>query len=70
MGAPTNLKVGYYMLKFIQDSTPRTITWNAVFKWDAGAPPVLSTAAGATDAISFFCDGTNMIGGTFVRGAA
>jgi hypothetical protein len=71
MGAPTNLLAGgEYVLKFTQDSTPRTITWNAVFKWDAGAPPVLSTDSGAIDIISFWSDGTNLYGGQFVRGAA
>ena len=71
MGAPTNLLVGgEYVLKFTQDSTPRTITWNSVFKWDAGVAPVLSTAAGAVDILSFWSDGTNLYGGLFVRGGA
>lgn len=72
MGAPTNLLAGgEYVLKFTQDpSVARTITWNAVFKWDAGAAPVLSTALSAIDIISFWSDGTNMYGGLFVRGAA
>lgn len=70
-GAPTNLQVGAsYVLKFTQDSTPRTITWNAVFLWDAGVAPVLSTVSGAIDVISFWSDGTNLYGGLFVRGAA
>jgi len=71
-GAPTNLKNGgNYVLKFTQDpSVARTITWNAVFKWDAGAAPVLSTTLSAVDILSFWSDGTNMYGGLFVRGAA
>mgnify|MGYP001594004931 CR=1 FL=1 len=72
MGAPTNLKVGTVILVINQDGTgSRTITsWNAVFKWTAGAAPVLSTAASAKDVLTFFCDGTNLHGGLFVRGSA
>lgn len=70
MAAPTNLSVRTFILKVIQDGTgSRTITWNSVFKWASGVPPVLSTAAGATDIISFFCDGTNLYG-SYIRGAA
>lgn len=71
MGAPSNLKVGTVILVVIQDGTgSRTITWNSVFKWTAGAAPVLSTAASATDVLTFYCDGTNLHGGLFVRGSA
>jgi hypothetical protein len=71
-GAPTNLRIGgNYVLRFTQDpAVARTITWDAVFKWDAGAAPVLSTALSAVDILSFWSDGTNMYGGLFVRGAA
>jgi len=70
MAAPTNLSVRTFILKVIQDGTgSRTITWNGVFKWASGVAPVLSTAAGATDIISFFCDGTNLYG-SYIRGAA
>jgi hypothetical protein len=70
MAAPTNLSVRTFILKVIQDGTgSRTITWNSVFKWASGVAPVLSTAAGATDIISFFCDGTNLYG-SYIRGAA
>ena len=71
MGAPSNLKVGTTVLEVVQDATgSRLITWNAVFKWSAGAVPVLSTAANAKDVLSFYCDGTNLIGGMFARGYA
>ena len=71
MNAPTNLNVGTLILVITQDGTgSRTVTWNGVFKWDAGTAPVLSTAASAVDVLSFFCDGTNLYGGLFVRGAA
>jgi hypothetical protein len=62
--APTNLKVGTYILRVYQDATgSRTITsWNAVFKWTAAVAPVLSTGANALDVITFFSDGTNLYG--------
>jgi hypothetical protein len=63
MAAPSNLKVGTYILHVIQDgSGSRTITWNSVFKWPAGIAPVLSTPAGRRDLFSFVCDGTNLYG--------
>ena len=69
--APTNMVVGAMVLKLTQDGTgSRTITWNSAFKWSAGTPPVLSTAANAVDIISFFSDGTNAYGTLALRGAA
>lgn len=63
MAAPTNLKVTTYILHVLQDATgSRTITWNSVFKWTAGAAPVLSTGAGKRDVFSFISDGTNLYG--------
>jgi hypothetical protein len=64
MAAPTNLKVGTYILRVYQDATgSRTITtWNSVFKWTAAVPPVLSTGANKLDIITFFSDGTNLYG--------
>lgn len=64
MAAPTNLVAGFtYIIRVIQDGTgSRTITWNAVFKWSVGSAPTLSTGAGKVDLISFYCDGTNLIG--------
>ena len=63
MGAPTNLKVGSYILHVIQDATgTRTLTWNSVFKWPAGVAPVLSSTANSRDIFSFVCDGTNLYG--------
>jgi hypothetical protein len=44
------------MITFIQDGTgSRTTVWNAIFKFPSGAPPALSTAAGAIDVLSFSC---------------
>jgi uncharacterized protein (DUF2141 family) len=63
IAAPTNLKVGTYILNIIQDATgSRTMTWNAVFKWTAGVAPPLTTTAAARDIFSFFSDGTNLYG--------
>jgi hypothetical protein len=63
MAAPTNLKVGTYILNVIQDATgSRTITWNSVFKWTAAVAPPLTTAANRRDVFSFFSDGTNLYG--------
>ena len=64
MGAPTNLKVGTYILHVVQDSGgSKTITtWNSVFKWPAGVAPTLTTTANARDLFSFVSDGTNLYG--------
>jgi hypothetical protein len=63
IGAPTNLKVGSYILHVLQDATgSRTLTWNAVFKWPAGVAPVLTTTASRRDTFSFISDGTNLYG--------
>jgi len=65
VAAPTNLKVGTYILHVYQDGTGgRTITtWNSVFKWPAGTAWVASnTSPNAHDVLSFVCDGTNLYG--------
>lgn len=62
MAAPT-MVVGSSALVVIQGGTGGyTITWNSVFDWPNGAPPLLSTAVGARDVISFLSDGTRMYG--------
>ena len=63
MAAPTNLKVGTYILHVIQGgSGSYTLTWNSVFKWPAGVAPTLTTTANRRDLFSFVCDGTNLYG--------
>ena len=63
VAAPTNLKVGSYILNVLQDGTGgRTLTWNAVFKWPAGVAPVLTATGNRRDLFSFVCDGTNLYG--------
>lgn len=55
--------VGTYILHVIQDATGgRTLSWGAMYKWPQGTAPVLSSAAGKHDIISFISDGTNMYG--------
>lgn len=59
----SNIKAGQSgTIRFIQDgSGSRTLpaTFNANFKFAAGAQPVLSTAAGAIDAMPYSCSATN-----------
>lgn len=63
MAAPSNLKIGNYILHVIQDgSGNRTITWNSAFKWTAGVAPELTTNANARDIVMFISDGTNLYG--------
>lgn len=68
MSAPTNLKKGTYILKVIQDGTgSRTLTWNALFKWSGGSAPTLTTTAGRTDVMTFYCDGTSLFGAAILN---
>jgi hypothetical protein len=63
VAAPTNAVVGSMILIVKQDGAGgRTLTWNSVFKWPGGVPPVLSSAANAIDVFSFVYDGTNFYG--------
>jgi hypothetical protein len=63
IAAPTNQKVGTYILRVIQGGTGSyTLTWNGNFKWTAQTAPVLSTAVGAVDIFTFFSDGSKMYG--------
>lgn len=63
IAAATNQKVGTYILRVVQDGTGgRTLTWNGNYKWTAQTAPVLSTAIGAVDIITFFSDGSKMYG--------
>ena len=63
MNAPSNLRVGTFILHVYQDGTgSRTLTWNSIFKWPAGVAPVLTTTANRHDIFSFICDGTNLYG--------
>jgi hypothetical protein len=63
IAAPTNQKVGTYILRVVQGGSGNyTLTWNGNFKWTAQTAPVLSTTAGAVDIFTFFSDGSKMYG--------
>jgi len=51
---------GFYSLLIIQDGTgSKTISWDTnVFKFNGGAPPILSTSPNARDILVFRSDGT------------
>lgn len=51
------------MVRFTQDSTPRTVAWPASFRWAGGTDGVISTGSGAIDvlAITTFDNGTTWI---------
>lgn len=67
---PINLVIGTYVLALVQDATgSRTVTWGTAWKFPGGVKPVLSTAPGAVDLMTFFSDGTNMYG-SYLRGMA
>lgn len=61
---PTNMQAGAtYILRVVQDSTgSRTLAYGANYAWPGGTAPTLSTAAGATDILSFYSDGSTMYG--------
>jgi len=61
---------GTYNLIVKQDATgSRIVTYATAVKWSAGAAPTLSTAANATDIVSFIYDGTTLFG-TALKGFA
>lgn len=62
VAAPTNLiPNAFYSIEVLQDATGgRTLSWNSIFKWNAGAAPTLSTGANARDYFTFRSDGTNL----------
>ena len=64
LNTPTNPQTGAtYILKLIQGASPSTVTWTAsIFKWPAGAAPVLSLVAAEVDIITLIYDGTNYYG--------
>lgn len=53
-----------FMVALVQDGTGgRLATWPANVKWSGATAPTLTTAAGKTDLLSFFCfDGANWLG--------
>jgi len=63
LNAPTNMVNGSRVsLRIIQDGAgTRTLAFNAAFLWPRALPPHLTTTAGASDLVTFYCDGTHMI---------
>ena len=57
---PGSGKGATLMIRITQDSTPRTVTWPASFKWAGGVAGAVSTGSGAVDllAITTFDNGT------------
>lgn len=52
-----------YSIKILQDAIgSRTLTYSPAIKWPGGTPPVLTTAANATDIITLYYDGVNYYG--------
>ncbi len=70
LGAPTNGQVGTWRYIIItQDGTgSRTLSYNAVYKRPGGSI-TLSTAAGAKDTLSIFCETTSIFH-TYLNGLA
>lgn len=64
LDTPSNMRAGYtYMLRVVQDGTgSRTLAYHADYLFPGGADPVLSTAAGAIDILSFYSNGSKMYG--------
>jgi hypothetical protein len=63
MSAPTNLVAGgSYVMIIKQDSSGnRSLSWNAVYKFEGGLK-TLSTTANAVDVVMFISDGVNLYG--------
>jgi hypothetical protein len=54
MGPPQNVIEGaYYALRTVQDTTPRTITWDSHYHWASGTPQPPSNITGAIDIYHF-----------------
>ncbi len=57
-----------YVLRIVQDSSPRTLAITGV-KWPGGTAPTISTGSGAIDILNFYFDGTTYYG-TFAQAFA
>lgn len=63
LGAPSNLKNGatyVFIIKQPASGGPRTLAYNAVYKFPGGNDPVISTGANDVDVMSCVSDGTNL----------
>jgi hypothetical protein len=61
---PSNMQAGStYILRVAQDVTgSRTLAFGSNYKWPSGAAPSLSTVSNSVDVLTFYCDGTYMLG--------
>ena len=67
--APTGIATGQSgVIVLKQDGTgSRTATWDSSFKFKGGTAPTLSTGAGKSDAVAYFChEPPYIIAGTFI----
>lgn len=64
---PTNLKVGTYVLEVVQSGGGNTLVWDTLFQWAGGTAPTLSAGAGERDIITFYCNGTNLVGASVLN---
>ena len=66
---PTNMKAGAtYILEVIQGSGgSHLLNFGDNYVWADGIAPVLGTAIGAVNILTFLCDGTKMYGGAQVN---
>jgi len=63
LSAPSNVGVGTWTLIVTQDGTgSRTLSYNSSYLFPGGNDPVLSTAAGSVDLLTFISDGTRILG--------
>jgi hypothetical protein len=63
IAAPTNLKQGgFYSLRVVQAAGVYTLAFNAIFDWGAASAPSAPAADGDQILLTFYYDGTNMLG--------
>lgn len=69
---PTNIKAGgTYILTVTQDGTgSRTLAYGTNYKWPGGIAPLLSTAVGAKDVLTFFSPDGTLLYGAIQKGFA
>lgn len=55
-----------FLVRFINDTSIRTITWFTTIKWPGGSAPALSGTSGHVDTFGFIITGTNTYDGYIV----
>lgn len=61
---PTNQNAGStYIIRVVQDPTgTRTLAFGSAYQWSGGTAPTLTATSNAVDVLTFYSDGTNMLG--------